>query len=47
MTKTTKIVTETTETLAAIKYTDNLIVIADLKNITMSTRKRIAVHGDI
>jgi hypothetical protein len=47
ITKTTKIVTKTTETLAVIKYIDNLIVIADLKDVTISTKKRIAIYRDI
>jgi hypothetical protein len=36
-----------TETLAVIKYVDNLIAIADLKDITISTRKRITIYRDI
>ena len=44
MTKITKIVTEMTETLAAIKYIDNLIVTVDLKDVATSARKRIAIY---
>jgi len=40
-------ITETTETPAAIKYIDNQILTTDLKDIAMSARKRIAVHGNI
>ena len=47
MTKITKIVTKITEILAVIKYTDNPIAIADLKDITISTKKRITVYRDI
>ena len=46
-TKTTKIATKTTETLAAIKHIDNPIVIIDLKDVAMSARKRIIVYRDI
>jgi len=46
-TKTTKIATEITETLAVIKHIDNLIVTADLKDVTISARKRITVYRDI
>ena len=41
-TKTTKIATKTTKTLVAIKHTDNLIAIADLRDVATSARKRIA-----
>ena len=47
ITKTTKIATKITKNLAVIKYTDNLIVTTDLKDITMSARKRIAIYRDI
>ena len=47
MTEITEIVTEITETLAAIKYINNLIVTVDLKDVAMSARKRTAVHRDI
>ena len=46
-TKTTEIATETTETLAVIKYIDNLIVTTNLKDVAMSARKRITVYRDI
>ena len=42
-----KTTTELTETLAAIKYIDNLILIADLRDIAMSARKRIIIYRDI
>ena len=46
-TKLTEIATEITKTLAVIKYTNNLIVIVDLKDIATSIKKSIAVYGDI
>jgi len=39
--------TEITKTLAAIKYTDTLIATADLRDVTISIRKRIAAYRDI
>ena len=47
ITETTKIATEITKTLAAIGHIDNLILTADPRDIAMSTKKKIAVHGDI
>ena len=47
MIKTTEIATEMTETLAIIEYIDTPIVTADLKDIAISVRKRIAVYRDI
>ena len=44
---TTEIVTEITETLAAIKYIDNQILTADLRDVATSVKKRIVVYGDI
>ena len=46
-TEITKIATEMTETLAIIKYIDNLIVIVDLKDVAMSIKKRIVIYRDI
>jgi hypothetical protein len=40
-------ITETTETLVAIKHTDNLIATADLKDVAMSAKKRIADYRNI
>ena len=39
--------TKTTEILTVIKYINNQILIADLRDITISTRKKIAIYGDI
>ena len=36
-----------TKTLTIIKYMDNLIITADLRNITMSTKKRIIIYKNI
>ena len=36
-----------TKTLATIKYTDNLIVKTDLKDIAISAKKRIAIYKNI
>ena len=47
ITKRAKIVTKITKTLAVIKYIDNLIVTVDLKDVAMSTRKRITIYRDI
>ena len=47
MTKTTKVATKITKTLAVIKYIDNQILTADLRDIAMSARKRIAIYKDI
>ena len=44
---TTKIVTKMTKTLAIIKYTDNQILTADLRDIAISIKKRIIVYKDI
>ena len=33
--------------LAVIKYIDNLILIADLRDITTSAKKRITIYKDI
>ena len=43
----TKIATEITETLAIIKYIDNLILMVDLRDITTSAKKRIIIYRDI
>ena len=45
--KITEIATKVTKTLAVIKYTDTLIVIADLRDVAISIRKRIAAYRDI
>ena len=47
MTKITKITTRTTETLAVIKYINNQILIADLRDIALSTKKKINIYRDI
>ena len=47
ITEITETTTETTKTLAVIKHIDNLIATADLKDVTISARKRIAVYRDI
>ena len=47
ITKITEIATKTTETLAVIEHIDNLIVTADLRDVTISIRKRIATYRDI
>ena len=39
--------TEITKTLTIIKYTDNLIAIVNLRDIAISTKKRIAIYKDI
>ena len=39
--------TKITKTLAAIKYTDNQILTTNLRDITISTKKRTAVYKDI
>ena len=44
---TTEIVTKTTKTLAEIKHTDNQILIVDLRDIAIFTRKRIVIYKDI
>ena len=44
---TTKITTKITKTLAIIKYTDNQILTADLRDIAISTRKKIIIYRDI
>ena len=44
---TTEIITETTETLAVIKYIDNQILIVDLRDVIIFAKKRIVVYGDI
>ena len=44
---TTEIETKITETLAIIKYIDNQILTADLRDVAMSAKKRIVVHRDI
>ena len=36
-----------TETLAVIKYIDNQILTADLRDITISAKKRIVIYKDI
>jgi hypothetical protein len=49
-TKTTRIITKTTkttETLVTIKHTDNLITTADLEDVVISVRKRIADYRNI
>ena len=47
MTEITEIAAEIIEILAAIKYIDNLIVIIDLKNITISAKKRATTYKNI
>ena len=47
MTEITKIITEMTKTLAVIKYIDNQILTADLRDITISAKKKIIVYKDI
>ena len=42
-----KTTTKITETLAAIKYIDNQILTADLRDIATSAKKRTAVYRDI
>ena len=44
---TTKIITKTTLTLTVIEYTDNQILTVDLRDIAISTKKRIVVYRDI
>jgi hypothetical protein len=44
---TTEITTKMTETLAIIKHIDNQILTANLRDVAMSTKKRIVIHGDI
>ena len=44
---TTEIITKTTETLAVIEYTGNKILTADLRDVTISTKKRIIGYRDI
>ena len=39
--------TKITKTLAVIKHTDNLILIADLRDITISAKKRFTIYKDI
>ena len=43
----TEIATKMTETLTVIKYTDNQILTADLRDVAIFTKKRIAVYRDI
>ena len=42
-----EIITETTKTLAVIKYTDNQILTVDLRDIAIFARKRTAIYEDI
>ena len=44
---TTKIATEITKTLIIIKYTDNYILTVNLRDITISIKRRIAIYKDI
>ena len=43
----TEIITKITETLAIIKYIDNQIPIANLRDIAISAKKRIIIYRDI
>ena len=47
ITKITEIATKTTKTLAVIKYTNNQMLTENPRDVTISARKKIAVHGDI
>jgi hypothetical protein len=47
ITEITEIVTKIIKTLAVIKYMDNLIVTVDLRDVAISTKKRITIYKNI